>query len=77
MHLIRTSTFLRWVLFSDAATCIAAGLLMMLGSGLLERQHQLLGLRERRISCHEIGNQRFFAAGFQLRKRPVEPISFL
>ena len=37
MQLLRTSTFLRWVLFADAATCIATGLLMMLGSGLLER----------------------------------------
>lgn len=33
----RTSNFLRWVLFFDAATCIATGLLMMLVSGLLER----------------------------------------
>lgn len=41
MQLLRTSTFLRWVLFADAATCIATGLLMMLGSGLLE---QFLGL---------------------------------
>jgi hypothetical protein len=41
MPLLRTSTFLRWVLFADAATCIATGLLMMLGSGLLE---QFLGL---------------------------------
>lgn len=41
MQLLRTSTFLRWVLLTDAATCIAIGLLMMLGSGLLE---QFLGL---------------------------------
>jgi len=41
MQLFRTSTFLRWVLLADAATCIATGLLMMLGSGLLE---QFLGL---------------------------------
>ena len=41
MQLFRTSTFLRRVLFADAATCVAAGLLLMLGSGLLER---LLGL---------------------------------
>src|SRR5262245_12806966 len=34
MQLFRTSTFLRWVLFADAATCLAAGLLMMLGAGL-------------------------------------------
>jgi len=41
MQLLRTSTFLRWVLFADATTCIATGLLMMLGTGLLE---QYLGL---------------------------------
>jgi len=41
MQSLRTSTFLRWVLFADATTCIATGLLMMLGSGLLE---QFLGL---------------------------------
>ena len=41
MQLFRTSTFLRWVLFADAATCVAAGLLLMLGSGVLE---QSLGL---------------------------------
>jgi hypothetical protein len=33
MQLLRTSTFLRWVFFADAATCIATGLLMALGSG--------------------------------------------
>lgn len=33
----RTSTFLRWVLFADAATCAAAGLLMLLGGGWLEQ----------------------------------------
>ena len=37
MQLFRTSTFLRWVLFADAATCIATGLLLMLGSSVLER----------------------------------------
>ena len=41
MQLFRTSTFLRWVLLADAATCVATGLLLMLGSGVLER---LLGL---------------------------------
>jgi hypothetical protein len=41
MPLLRTSNFLRWVLFADAATCIATGLLMMLGYGLLE---EFLGL---------------------------------
>src|SRR5262245_23099627 len=41
MQLLRTSTFLRWTLFADATTCIATGLLMMLGSGLLE---EYLGL---------------------------------
>jgi len=35
--MFRTSTFLRWVLFVDAATCAATGLLMMIGSGALER----------------------------------------
>jgi hypothetical protein len=33
MQLLRTSTFLRWVLFADAATCVATGLLMTFGSG--------------------------------------------
>ncbi len=42
MHLLRTSTFLRWTLFADAATCIATGLLMTLVSGQLE---QFLGLQ--------------------------------
>jgi len=41
MQTLRTSTFLRWTLLADAATCVATGLLMMLGSGQLE---QLLGL---------------------------------
>jgi hypothetical protein len=41
METLRTSTFLRWVLLADAATSGAVGLLMMLGSGLLE---QVLGL---------------------------------
>jgi hypothetical protein len=35
MQLLRTSTFLRWVLFADAATCVATGLLLTLGSGSL------------------------------------------
>jgi hypothetical protein len=38
---ISTSRFLRWVLIADAATCVAAGLLMMFGASLLG---QLLGL---------------------------------
>jgi hypothetical protein len=33
MQLVRTSSFLRWVLFADAATCVATGLLMTFGSG--------------------------------------------
>ncbi|MBA3712753.1 MAG: hypothetical protein H0W76_09930 [Pyrinomonadaceae bacterium] len=41
MQLFRTSTFLRWVLLADAATCIAIGLLMIFGSDLLA---QFLGL---------------------------------
>jgi len=41
MGLFHTSTFLRRVLFADAATCAAAGLLMTFGAGLLE---QYLGL---------------------------------
>jgi hypothetical protein len=41
MRLFRTSTFLRWVLYADAATCIASGFLMIFGSSVLE-QH--LGL---------------------------------
>lgn len=41
MQLFRASTFLRRVLLADAATCAAAGLLLMLGSALLE---QSLGL---------------------------------
>jgi hypothetical protein len=41
MGLFRASTFLRRVLLADAATCVAAGLLMTLGAGLLE---QSLGL---------------------------------
>lgn len=35
MPLFQVSTFLRYVLFADAATCIATGLLMTVGSGLL------------------------------------------
>ena len=34
MQFFRTSTFLRRVLYADAATCVATGLLMTLGSGL-------------------------------------------
>jgi len=34
MH-VSTSTFLRWVLVADAATCMVAGLLMVFGSTLL------------------------------------------
>ena len=41
MKSLTTSRFLRGVLFADAATCIATGLLMTFGSGLLE---QLFGL---------------------------------
>jgi hypothetical protein len=41
MQIHRISTFLRWTLLADAATCVATGLLMMLGSGQLE---QFLGL---------------------------------
>jgi hypothetical protein len=41
MGLLRTSAFLRLVLYADAATCLAAGLLMVLGAGALE---QSLGL---------------------------------
>jgi hypothetical protein len=36
MQSLRTSNFLRGVLFADAATCVATGLLLMFGSGLLE-----------------------------------------
>lgn len=41
MQTFSVSTFLRRVLFADAATCIAAGLLMTLGANLLA---QFLGL---------------------------------
>jgi hypothetical protein len=41
MQILRTTTFLRWTLLADAATCVATGLLMTLGSGQLE---QFLGL---------------------------------
>ena len=41
MQSFRTSTFLRGVLYADAATSAGTGLLLMLGSGLLE---QYLGL---------------------------------
>lgn len=34
MQFFQTSTFLRRVLYADAATCVASGLLMTLGSGL-------------------------------------------
>ena len=39
--MFRTSTFLRWVLLIDAATCAATGLLMMIGARALD---QILGL---------------------------------
>ncbi len=39
--MFRTSTFLRWVLFIDAASCVATGMLAMIGSSALE---QFLGL---------------------------------
>lgn len=41
MQSLRASTFLRGVLFADAATCIATGMGLMFGAGLLE---QYLGL---------------------------------
>ena len=41
MEQSRTSTFLRRVLFADAVTCVAAGLLMLLRASQLE---QVLGL---------------------------------
>jgi len=41
MQLFPVSSFLRWVLLADAATCIATGLLMTFGAELLE---QFLGL---------------------------------
>lgn len=41
MKSIFVSNFLRWVLFADAATCVATGLLLMLGSSSLQ---QSLGL---------------------------------
>ena len=37
MQSLRTSTFLRRVLFADAATCVATGLLLTLGPGLFEQ----------------------------------------
>ena len=37
MQFIQTSTFLRRVLYADVATCVATGLLMTLGAGLLEQ----------------------------------------
>jgi hypothetical protein len=43
MQLVRTSSFLRWVLFADAATCVATGLLLTFGSGPLR---EYLGLPE-------------------------------
>jgi hypothetical protein len=43
MQLVRTSSFLRWVLFADAATCVATGLLLTFGSGPLG---EYLGLPE-------------------------------
>jgi len=47
MHSLRVSSFLRRILFADAATCIAAGLLMMLGS---DRLGQYLGLPQALLS---------------------------
>ena len=41
MQSLTTSRFLRRVLFADAATCVAAGLLMTFGSSLLERFFEL------------------------------------
>ncbi len=41
MKLSGTSTFLRWVLLADATTCAAIGLLMLIGSDLLQ---EFLGL---------------------------------
>lgn len=41
MQSLRTSTFMRGVLFADAAACVATGLLLTFGSGLLG---QYLGL---------------------------------
>lgn len=41
MEILRTSTFLRRVLLADAATCLAAGLLMLFGAGLLEQSMRL------------------------------------
>jgi len=40
-EIIRVSNFLRYVLFADAATCAACGLLLSVGGGFLEN---LLGL---------------------------------
>ncbi|HXG65781.1 MAG TPA: hypothetical protein VNO70_11790 [Blastocatellia bacterium] len=37
MQVLRTSIFLRRVLFADAATCAATGLLLTFGSGVLEQ----------------------------------------
>lgn len=37
MQFIQISTFLRRVLYADVATCVATGLLMTLGAGLLEQ----------------------------------------
>jgi hypothetical protein len=41
MQSFTTSTFLRRVLLADAATCLAAGLMMTLGAALLERHFGL------------------------------------
>jgi hypothetical protein len=35
--MFRTSTFLRWILFLDATTCVATGVLMMVGSTALDQ----------------------------------------
>lgn len=40
-EIIRVSNFLRYVLFADAATCLACGLLLTIGGGFLQN---LLGL---------------------------------
>lgn len=40
-EIIRVSSFLRYILLADAATCLACGLLLTIGGGLLEN---ILGL---------------------------------
>jgi len=39
--MFRTSNFLRWVLFVDAATCTATGLLLLIGAAALEQSLSL------------------------------------